>query len=608
MSDALRLARYARRYWLLLILSVILMAIFGAMTAIRVILLKPVLGQVLRPAQDGPAVPLFTIPIWRHPFYLQDLFPAHFHNIFTIVAIAIVVVFLIRGVCDYLGDYLTSFVGFSAVTDLRNEVFEKVLRHGAAFFETTSTGRLMSSVMSDIDKIQVACSDMFADLLRQTFSMVGLLMLLFGTDWKLALFALTLFPVALIPTARLGKKIRRTSRRTQDATGELNQVLQEAISGHQVVKAFGAEKYEAKRFRAAADRLLRTNMRYVLIQGIPSPFIELMGALTFVGLLWYGRIEIRNGVLKEEDFMVFVGALLFLYEPVKRLTNLHNIFQQALGASEKVFSYLDQPEEISSPAGGKKLDNFQREIAFENVSFHYPGANGLQLNGISLSIQAGEIVALVGPSGAGKTTLAGLLPRFRDPVAGAVRIDGMDIREVTLASLREKISLVAQDTFLFNDTVGNNIAYGMEKVDRQLLTEAARAALAHDFIEKLPQGYDTMIGDRGVKLSGGQRQRLAIARAILKNSPILILDEATSHLDTESEMLVQKALGNLMSGRTVIVIAHRISTIRRADKIVVLDRGRIVETGSHEELIQHGGIYHRLHELQFADTPAVVDL
>jgi subfamily B ATP-binding cassette protein MsbA len=608
MSDALRLARYARRYWLLLILSVILMAIFGAMTAIRVILLKPVLGQVLRPAQDGPAVPLFTIPIWRHPFYLQDLFPAHFHNIFTIVAIAIVVVFLIRGVCDYLGDYLTSFVGFSAVTDLRNEVFEKVLRHGAAFFETTSTGRLMSSVMSDIDKIQVACSDMFADLLRQTFSMVGLLMVLFGTDWKLALFALTLFPVALIPTARLGKKIRRTSRRTQDATGELNQVLQEAISGHQVVKAFGAEKYEAKRFRAAADRLLRTNMRYVLIQGIPSPFIELMGALTFVGLLWYGRIEIRNGVLKEEDFMVFVGALLFLYEPVKRLTNLHNIFQQALGASEKVFSYLDQPEEISSPAGGKKLDNFQREIAFENVSFHYPGANGLQLNGISLSIQAGEIVALVGPSGAGKTTLAGLLPRFRDTVAGAVRIDGMDIREVTLASLREKISLVAQDTFLFNDTVGNNIAYGMEKVDRQLLTEAARAALAHDFIEKLPQGYDTMIGDRGVKLSGGQRQRLAIARAILKNSPILILDEATSHLDTESEMLVQKALGNLMSGRTVIVIAHRISTIRRADKIVVLDRGRIVETGSHEELIQHGGIYHRLHELQFADTPAVVDL
>ncbi|MGD1072951.1 MAG: ABC transporter transmembrane domain-containing protein [Bryobacteraceae bacterium] len=604
MNDALRLARYARRYWLLLILSVVLMAIMGAMTAIRPLLLKTVLGLVL----DAPPAPLFTIPILRHPFYLRDLFPAHFHNLFTIVAITIPVVFLIRGLCDYLGDYLTSFVGFSAVTDLRNEVFEKVLRHGAAFFETTSTGRLMSSVMSDIDKIQVACSDMFADLLRQAFSMLGLLMVIFGTDWKLALFALTLFPFVLIPTARLGKRIRRTSRRTQDATGELNQVLQEAISGHQVVKAFGAEKYELKRFRAAADRMLRTNMRYVLIQGIPSPFIELMGALTFVGLLWFGRIEIRNRVLTPEDFVAFMFALLLLYEPVKRLTNLHNIFQQALGASEKVFSYLDQPEEISSPAGGRKLDRFRREIVFENVSFHYPGANGLQLNGVSLRIQAGEIVALVGPSGAGKTTLAGLLPRFRDPVAGVVRIDGVDIREVTLASLRANISLVAQETFLFNDTVANNIAYGMEKVDRRLLIDAATAALAHEFIEKLPQGYDTMIGDRGVKLSGGQRQRLAIARAILKNSPILILDEATSHLDTESEMLVQKALGNLMSGRTVIVIAHRISTIRRADKIVVLDRGRVVETGSHEELIQHGGIYHRLHELQFADTPAVVDL
>ncbi len=608
MTEALRLAGYARRYWLLLILSVVLMAIMGAMTAIRAVLIKPVLAEVLRPAQDASPVPLFTIPLWRHPFYLQEIFPAPFHNIFTIVAITIMGVFLIRGACDYLGDYLTSFVGFSAVTDLRNEVFEKLLRHGAAFFESTSTGRLMSSVMSDIDKIQVACSDMFADLLRQTFSMLGLLLVIFGTDWKLALFALMLFPFVLIPTARLGKKIRRTSRRTQDATGELNQVLQEAISGHQVVKAFGAEKYEATRFRAAADRLLRTNMRYVLIQGIPSPFIELMGALTFVGLLWYGRIEIRNKVLQPEDFMAFLAALLFLYEPVKRLTNLHNIFQQALGASEKVFLYLDQPEDIPSPLREKKLDSFHRDIAFENVSFRYPGANGMQLHAISLVIRAGEIVALVGPSGAGKTTLAGLVPRFRDPVAGAVRIDGVDIREVTLGSLRENISLVAQDTFLFNDTVANNIAYGAEKVDRRRLLEAAAAALAHEFIEKLPQGYDTMIGDRGVKLSGGQRQRLAIARAILKNSPILILDEATSHLDTESEMLVQKALGNLMSGRTVIVIAHRISTIRRADKIVVLDRGRIVETGSHDELILHGGIYHRLHELQFSSAPAVVDL
>ena len=515
-----------------------------------------------------------------------------------------------RGICDYMGDYLTSYVGFSAVTDLRNQVFEKVLRHGAAFFETTSTGRLMSSVMSDIDKIQVACSDMFADLLRQTFSLFGLLIVIFGTDWRLAVFALLLFPLILFPTARLGRKIRRTSRRTQDATGELNQVLQEAIAGHQVVKAFGAEKYELRRFRAAGERLLRVNVRKVLIQGIPSPFIEFMGALTFIGLLWYGRIEIRNNVLKPEDFMSFLAALLFVFEPVKRLTNLYSIFQQAIGASEKVFSYLDQPEEISSNPGAIQLDAFRRSIVFDNVTFRYPTATGNQLDRVSLTIEAGEIVALVGPSGAGKTTLASLVPRFRDPGEGAVLIDGVDVRNLSLASLRNLTSLVAQETFLFNDTVANNVAYGMEKYDPARLRQAAEAALAHDFIEALPQGYETVIGDRGVKLSGGQRQRLAIARAILKNSPILILDEATSHLDTESEMLVQKALANLMTGRTVIVIAHRISTIRRADKIVVLEAGRIVETGNHEELIHHGGIYHRLHELQYLDvaTPAAVDL
>jgi len=605
-SPGLRLAGYARRYWGLLALSVILMAIMGAMTAMRVILIKPVLGRVLRPTLDATPEPIFSI--LGHKLYLENIFPPQIHNIFVIVAISILVVFLVRGICDYLGDYITSFVGFSVVTDLRNEVFEKVLRHGAAFFESTSTGRLMSSVMNDIDKIQVACSDMFADLLRQIFSMIGLLIVIFGTDWKLALFALTLFPFVLVPTARLGKRIRRTSRSTQEATSEVTQVLQEAISGHQVVKAFGAEPYEIRRFRAAADRLLRMNMRYVLIQGIPSPFIEFMGALTFVGLLWYGRVEIRNNVLKPEEFMSFLASLLFLYEPVKRLTNLHNIFQHAIGASEKVFSYLDQPEEIATRPGARALTSFREGIAFDNVSFRYPGASGMQLNGVSLDIRAGEIIALVGPSGAGKTTLASLLPRFRDPDSGGVRIDGTDIRDLTLSSLRDHISLVAQDTFLFNDTVANNIAYGMTNYDLPSLVAAARAALAHDFIERLPQGYDTVIGDRGVKLSGGQRQRLAIARAILKDSPILILDEATSHLDTESEMLVQRALANLMSGRTVIVIAHRISTIRRADKIVVLDKGRIVEIGTHGELLDHGGIYRRLHELQYLGEGAAVDL
>ncbi|HWF07111.1 MAG TPA: ABC transporter transmembrane domain-containing protein [Bryobacteraceae bacterium] len=608
MKEAARLLGYGRRYWLLLIVSVVLMAIFGAMTAARVLLIRVVLGRVLQPGQDAGPTPLFVIPVVKMPIYLEQFFPPAIHNIFTMVWITILIVFFTRGVCDYLGDYLTNFVGFSAVTDLRNQVFEKVLRHGAAFFEVTSTGRLMSSIMNDIDKIQVASSDMFADLLRQIFSAFGLLIVIFGTDWRLALFSLTLFPFVLLPTARLGKRIRRTSRRTQDAAGEVTQVLQEAIAGHQVVKAFGAEKYEARRFRAAGERLLKANLRYVLIQGIPSPFIEFMGAATFIGLLWFGREEIKNHVLDAESFISFLAALLFLYEPVKRITNLHNIFQQALGASEKVFAYLDEPEEIEDKPGVRGLDKFQDRIAFENVMFRYPSARGLQLDGVSLDIRAGEVVALVGSSGAGKTTLASLVPRFREVVSGAVKIDGVDVRDLRLAALRDKVSVVAQETFLFNDTVANNIAYGMEKYDRARLIEASEAALAHEFIEKLPQGYETVIGDRGVKLSGGQRQRLAIARAILKNSPILILDEATSHLDTESEMLVQKALGNLMTGRTVIVIAHRISTIRRADKIVVLDRGKIVEIGSHDELIDHGGIYHRLHELQYLDVDAGVDV
>ena len=602
MKPAIRLALYARRYWLLLAISVVLMALMGVMTASRALLVKVVFGRVLRPSMDGDPEPLFTLPLSNHPLYLEDFFPlGSVHNIFTMVAIAILVVFAVRGICDYLGDYLTSYVGFSAVRDIRNQVFEKLLRHGAGFFDSNSTGKVMSSVMSDIDKIQTACSDMLADVLRQTFSLLANLVVLFGIDWKLALFALVLFPIVLIPTARLGSRIRRTSRRTQDATGDLNQVLQEAIAGHQVVKAFAAEDYELRRFHTAADKLFKFNMRKVILQGIPSPFIELMGSLTFVGLLWFGRSEIKTGAMKAEDFMSFLAALLFLFEPVKRLTNLMSIFQQAIGASEKVFGYLDEPAEVEDRPGAQELGSFHQSIAFEQVGFRYPTASGNQLEDVTLSIRAGEIVALVGPSGAGKSTLASLVPRFRDAVDGAVKIDGVDIRDFTLGSLRGSISLVAQETFLFNDTIANNIAYGMQGVEPARLVEAAQAALAHDFILELPQGYETVIGDRGVKLSGGQRQRLAIARAILKNSPILILDEATSNLDTESEMLVQKALANLMTGRTVIVIAHRMSTIRRADRIVVLDSGRIVETGNHDELIEQRGIYHRLHELQYVD-------
>jgi subfamily B ATP-binding cassette protein MsbA len=330
--------------------------------------------------------------------------------------------------------------------------------------------------------------------------------------------------------------------------------------------------------------------------------------VTIVALLIYARTEIKAGVMTAGQFTSFVIALLMMYEPLKRLTGIHNIFQQAIGASQKVFEYLDHPLEIEDKPGAKKLARFEHGILYDGVGFRYPNSSGFQLEDIRLDVKAGEVVALVGPSGAGKSTLVNLLPRFYDVTSGSVRIDGHDVRDLTIASLREKIGLVAQDTFLFNDTAANNISYGRPEIPRQAVRLAAQNALADEFIEQLPQGYDTIIGERGVKLSGGQRQRIAIARALLKNAPILILDEATSHLDAESEMLVQRALANLMAGRTVIVIAHRISTIRRADKIVVMDRGRISEIGAHADLVIGGGIYQRLHELQFIEAGAAVDL
>jgi len=606
MIELTRLLRYARPYIPHLLVSVVLMAIVGGAQAATVLLIPLILTRVLNPQAIEPPIEFFTIPISHHAVYLNDLMPRNITGVYSMVATTILFVFFLRGICDYFGNYLINYVGFSAVTDLRQTVFDRVVHQDAHFFEDNSTARVMSSIMNDLEKIQVALSHILADFLRQSFTVIALLVLVLQRDWKLALWSLTVLPLVLVPTVRLGRKIRKTTRHAQDDAAELNQVLQEMLSGQQVVKSFGAEDIESNRFRDRVQRLRRSNLRYVAQQAIASPLIEFFGAVTIVLLVWYARLEIKAGSMRPDDFIKFVIALLMLYEPVKRLTGIHNIFQQALGASQRVFEYLDQDQQIKEKPNAQKLARFEKSILFDAASFHYPSApDGFFLDEIRLEVKHGEIAALVGPSGSGKTSLANLVPRFYDVTSGAIRIDGKDIRDLRLTSVRDKISIVAQDTFLFNDTVANNIGYGRPDATREQIQAAARNALAEEFILAMPDGYDTMIGERGQKLSGGQRQRLAIARALLKDAPILILDEATSHLDTESERLVQTALQNLMEHRTVLVIAHRLSTIRRADKIVVLDRGKITEIGTHEELVNRGGIYQRLHDMQFLEDPIV---
>jgi len=577
------------------------MALVGACEALTAFLIKPAFDRVLAPGTDAGKIVLFQWPFGGQPIYLQTFFPAWIHNAWTIVAISIVSVTLIKGVAEFLATYFINFIGHSVVRDLRNLLYSKIIQQSMAFFTRTSTGRLMSTVTSDIERIQFAVSQTAADFLKQSFTLVGLLGVLFYVDWKLALGSLILVPLVVLPSRNIGRYIRISSRSSQDKMAELNNVLQETFSGIRIVKAFGMERLEVEKFKAATRRLLRVSLRWVRAQAATSPIMEVLGAITVAGILLYARNEIMRHAQTTGGFVTFLYALIKTYEPIKRLTGVHNAAAQAVGASEQVFHYLDLHPDIHDEPGASTLPPFERQIEFENVDFDYEEALPL-LRNIDLRIRKGEVVAIVGSSGAGKTTLASLIPRFFDVTRGRLLIDGHDVRYLKLDSLRAQIGIVTQETILFNDTVYNNICYGSQLAGEEAAREAARAALAEEFILEMPEGYQTVIGERGQRLSGGQRQRIAIARALLKNPPILILDEATSELDTESELLVQRALANLMQGRTVLVIAHRLSTVRRAERIIVLDHGTITEVGSHEDLVSRGGMYQKLHELQFVDA------
>src|SRR5437588_880678 len=599
MRDLRRLLKYLLPHTGTFIAATVAMMVVALLEAATSALILPVFDQALAHGQ-ARATPT--------PFALQRLIPASGLHALRMIALLLVVFTVVKGIADYFSTYWMAYIGQSSILSLRQELYSHILVQSASFFERHRTNYLVSRLISSAAAIEAAVTHTLRDMLREGFTLIAFMAASFYVSWRLTLGSLLIAPPVAILTMRFGRSLRKLARESFEGSKYLTETAQEALANQNIVKAYRGEARERSRFTAVAQRVRRANLRSSSIAGMSPPIIELIGVLFIAVLLFFGEREIRLGRMDLAQFLLFIVLLLRSYDPMRKLSRLQNAMSQALAAAQHVWEVMDEHAEIIEKTDAIELLPLRNEIEFRDVRFGYAEEGRPVLRDINLTVPAGRMVALVGESGGGKSTLTKLLPRFHDPTSGRVLWDSIDLRDARLSSLRRQIALVTQETVLFNDTVRYNISYGRPDAGDEEIKGAARIAFAHDFIMELPDGYDTVVGERGTFLSGGQRQRLAIARAVLLDAPVLILDEATSALDAESERLVQRAIANLIRNRTTIVIAHRLSTVRRADAIVVMEAGQTIEQGTHDELLARNGQYRRLYEMQFADDeePAAI--